>query len=224
MSIYLTLDDANFDDALLQATDLINAGGIAVVAAEHGYFYVANAFNHEALRQIHILRGDPAYTSSQVIIGSSEVLTGLATDYDQEVKALTDAFWPGLLTIQFMTNPGLSWDLGDAGTLSEFAARVPAQRFLRSLALKTGPLAAASAAIFGTGPSREIQFVPAHESSIAIYIDEGALPEGPASSLVHRRTLGKPGGLELIRVGAISLEELQAIVPTLTLLALDEAR
>jgi tRNA threonylcarbamoyl adenosine modification protein (Sua5/YciO/YrdC/YwlC family) len=219
MSSFITLSADNFDETVDAATALINAGGIAVVAAEHGYLYVANAFDHEAVRQIHILRGDAKGTASQVMIGSADVLPGLAIDFDDELKALANEFWPGLLSLHVMGNAALTWDLGDSGELSEFAVRVPAKDFLRALAAKTGPLAAASAAIAGTGPSHEIQYVPAHESSIAIYIDEGVLPPGPASSVVHRRILGKPGGLELIRLGAISGERLQAVVPTLTVIA-----
>jgi L-threonylcarbamoyladenylate synthase len=215
MSTYITLTPDNFQASIEEAALLINAGGIGVIAAEHGYMYVANAFDHEAVRNIHILRGDPAYTASQVIVGSADVLSGIATDFEADLRSLTDAFWPGLLTIQVAANASLNWDLGDGGTLAEFAVRVPAQNFLRTLASKTGPLAVASAAIAGSGPSHEIQFIPAHESAIAIYVDEGALVPGPASTLVRRQVLGKPGGLIAARVGAISLAQLQAILPTL---------
>ena len=63
MSTYTTLAPDNFEATIDEAALLINAGGIGVIAAEHGYIYVANAFDHEAVRNIHILRGDPAYLS-----------------------------------------------------------------------------------------------------------------------------------------------------------------
>ena len=131
------------------------------------------------------------------------------------MKLLADAFWPGLLTLHLMPHYGLNWDLGDGGELSEFAVRVPGSELLRAVAESTGPLAIASAAIVGRPATREINFVPALESSIAIYVDEGTLPEGPASTVIRRSILGKSGGLEMTREGAISLGKLQATLPTL---------
>ena len=221
MAIFSTLIPENFDELLTQAAELINAGELAVVAAEYGYIYAANAFDHDAVSRIHTLRGDPAYTACQVFVAENDVLNGLASDFDGELKLLADAFWPGLLSMHLMPHYGLNWDLGDGGELGEFVVRIPNRDFLRALAGKTGPLAVGSAAIVGRGPTREIQFVPAIESSIAIYIDEGDLPEGPASTLIRRKILGTPGGLELVRAGAISLEELQSILPSLTVHAPD---
>lgn len=216
MSVFITLTPENFADSVEQTAEIIDKGEIAVVAAEHGYLYVANAFDHEAVRNIHIVRGDPAFTATQVIVGSGDVLQGLATDYDDELKLIAENFWPGLLSVHVMPHYSLNWDLGDGGELSEFVVRVPSQDFLRELALKTGPLAAASAAIAGRPPTQEIQFVPALDTSIGIYIDQGVLPEGPASTVIRRKVLGVTGGLEVLREGAISLEKLQEIVPAMT--------
>jgi len=215
MAQYITLAPENFQEAVESATAALNEGGIAVLAAEHGYIYACNAFDHEAVSRIHTLRGDPAYTACQVMVGKPDVLAGLSTDFDDEMKLLADAFWPGLLTLHLMPHYSLNWDLGDGGELSEFAVRVPGSELLRAVAESTGPLAIASAAIVGRPATREINFVPALESSIAIYVDEGTLPQGPASTVIRRSILGKSGGLEMTREGAISLEKLQAILPTL---------
>jgi len=215
MAQYITLTAENFQEAVESTTAALNDGGIAVLAAEHGYVYACNAFDHEAVSGIHTLRGDPAYTACQVMVGKPDVLAGLSTDFDDEMKLLADAFWPGLLTLHLMPHYGLNWDLGDGGELSEFAVRVPGSELLRAVAESTGPLAIASAAIVGRPATREINFVPALESSIAIYVDEGTLPEGPASTVIRRSILGKSGGLEMTREGAISLGKLQATLPTL---------
>ena len=215
MAQYITLVPENFQEAVEATTTALNDGGIAVLAAEHGYVYACNAFDHDAVSRIHTLRGDPAYTACQVMVGKSEVLAGLSTDFDDEMRFLADSFWPGLLTLHLMPQFGLTWDLGDAGELSEFAVRVPGSELLRAVAESTGPLAIASAAIVGRPATREINFVPALESSIAIYVDEGTLPEGPASTVIRRSILGKSGGLEMTREGAISLGKLQATLPTL---------
>jgi len=222
MAQYITLAPENFQEAVESTTAALNDGGIAVLAAEHGYIYACNAFDHDAVSQIHTLRGDPAYTACQVMVGKSDVLAGLSTDFDDEMRLLADSFWPGLLTLHLMPHYGLNWDLGDGGELSEFAVRVPRSELLRAVAESTGPLAIASASIAGRPATREINFVPALESSIAIYVDEGTLPEGPVSTVIRRKILGVSGGLEMTREGAISLEKLQAIVPTLMALGAQE--
>ena len=219
MSTYITLTSDTkaevFADAIAQVSGALKSGGIAVLPAEHGYLYICDAFDHDAVHRIHILRGDEAFTACQVIVGKSEVLAGLSLDFDSELQSLAKEFWPGLLTMHLMPHAGLNWDLGDGGELSEFAVRVPAQEILRAVAEATGPLAVASASIAGRSATREIDFVPALESSIAIYVDLGVLPEGPGSTVIRRQILGKPGGLEVTRVGAISHAELSAIVPTI---------
>lgn len=219
MSIYITLTPESGPElvtaTVAQVAELLSGGGIAVLAAEHGYIYACNAFDLEAVNEIHTLRGDPDFTAAQVMVGGTEVLTGLARDFDTEMKSLADSFWPGLLSIQLMPQSALSWDLGDHGELSEFVVRIPDREFLRAVAKATGPIAVASAAIAGQGASSQIDFVPAHESSIAIYVDEGELPAGPASTMIRRAILGKPGGLEIARPGAISQEEIAAVLPTI---------
>jgi tRNA threonylcarbamoyl adenosine modification protein (Sua5/YciO/YrdC/YwlC family) len=220
MSIYITLKPESepevIADAVTQVAAMINSGGIAVLPAEHGYLYACDAFDQEAVSRIHILRGDPEFTAAQVMVASTEVLTGLARDFDQEMQSLADSFWPGLLSIQLMPQNALTWDLGDHGELSEFVVRIPDREFLREVAKAAGPIAVASAAIAGSPATLEIDFVPALESAIAIYVDEGALQVGPASTLIRRQILGKPGGLEIARLGAISQEEIAAIVPTIS--------
>jgi len=215
MAAYFTLDSENFQEAIDSTTIALNSGGIAVLAAEHGYLYVCNAFDHEAVSSIHIMRGDAEYTACQVMVGSADVLEGLAADFDQDLQKLAAKFWPGLLTIHLTPHNGLNWDLGDAGGLSEFAVRVPAKDFLRAVAHSVGPLAVASAAITGRPPTREINFVPALESSIAIYVDEGVLPEGPGSTVIQRERQSGASSLTVIREGAISRAQLAELVPTI---------
>ena len=216
MSVHITLASAEFDDVVTQASAAIRSGGVAVLAAEHAYMYVCDAFNRDGVSNIHTLRGDAAYTACQVMVGSGDVLKGVATDYDDEYQLLADKFWPGLLSIHVMPHYSLNWDLGDGGELSEFVVRVPSAKLLRAVIEETGPVAVASAAIAGNAPNREIAFIPATESSITIYVDEGELPAGAASTVIRRKVLGVSGGLEVLREGAISLENLQAFLPSIT--------
>ena len=215
MSESVVLDKNNFDHALARASQLINSGGVGVIAAEHGYLYVTNAFDEEAVNRIHTLRGDPEFRALQVIVGSAAEVTNLAEDFDTELMLLASEFWPGMLSIYVKTASQVNWDLGDHGESDEFAVRIPSRTFLQTLAQTSGPLAVASAAIAGARPTGEINFVPALSSQIAIYIDEGELASGPPSTILRRKVMGALGGLEVVREGAISIKQLQKVLPAL---------
>ncbi len=189
-------------------------GEVVVVAGEHGYLYICDAFNPTAVIRLHQLRGDALGTAAQVLIGKVTAVSGLATDFDSDWQKIANAFWPGLLTIQLAPQKALNWDLGDGRTLTEFAVRVPQREFLLSILLRSGPLAAASASLAGQPPIRDITEVSASLSEVGVAINEGILPEGPVSTVL--RTAKSGTGIEASRLGAISLAQLQAVVPTIS--------
>jgi len=188
-------------------------GEVIVVAAEHGYLFACDAFNPTAVARLHLLRGDHPGTAAQVLIGKVNAVSGLAMDFDSEWQGIVNTFWPGLLTIQLAPQLALSWDLGDGRALAEFAIRVPQRAFLLALLSRSGPLAVASAAMAGQPAIREISGVRVMLSELGVLIDEGVLPEGPASTILRRPKSGF--GIEALRIGAISLAQLQEVVPTI---------
>lgn len=188
-------------------------GEVIVVAAEHGYLFACDAFNPTVVARLHLLRGDQPGTAAQVLIAKVNAVSGLAMDFDSEWQRIVNAFWPGLLTIQLAPQSALSWDLGDGRALAEFAIRVPQRAFLLALLSRSGPLAVASAAMAGQPAIREISGVTASLSELGVLIDEGVLLEGPASTVLRRPKSGV--GIEALRIGAISLAQLQEVVPTI---------
>ena len=190
-------------------------GEIIVVAAEHGYLYLCDAFNQTAVNRLHQVRGDAPGTAAQVLIGKVATISGLASDFDSDWQKVVHAFWPGLLTVQLAPQAALSWDLGDGRTLSEFAVRVPNRSFLLSLLSRSGPLAAASAAGAGQPPIRELPEDANTSTAVTLQVNEGLLPTGPASTVLRS---GATGVIEMLREGAITLAELQAVVPTISAL------
>ena len=211
MSEFITLNSENFDATKYLVKEVLQNSGIAVLAAEHGYMYVCDAFSPLTIGKVHqIRRTDPA-TASQVMVGKIEMAKGVAVDLDGEFLKLADSFWPGLLTMQLSPQPGLSWDLGDGGALAEFALRIPSSAFLLAVLQEFGPVAVASASVFGRAATTNINYVPAIASDIGIYVDEGILQAGPASTVIRQQVIGTSNGLEIIREGALSLADLQAV-------------
>ena len=216
MSNIVKLNSRNKTAVRDRALVALLQGEVVVVAAEHGYLYICDAFNQIAVARIHELRADPVGTAAQVLIGKVTAVSGLATDFDSDWQKVVGAFWPGLLTIQLAPQAALSWDLGDGRALSEFAVRVPQRDFLLSLLAKSGPLAAASASTAGQAPNRDMTYIPAMPNEVGLLVDEGVIPAGPASTVLRRQMRGGP--IVAQRIGAISLEQLQAVLPTIVAL------
>jgi len=215
MSEKIVLDSHNFAGCIDRALISILRGGIVVVAAEHGYIYACDAFNQSSVAKIHQLRGDQPRTACQVMVGNTSSVSGIAQDFDEQWQKLAEKYWPGLLSMQLMQQPALSWDLGDAGSLAEFALRVPSSEFLQKLLEQTGPLAVASAAPAGQGVLASLSDFDGGRD-IAVEIDEGLLPAGPLSTVVRRSVIGAKSALEVTRVGAISLAQLQSVLPDIS--------
>lgn len=202
--------------AVTQVVDSLRRGEVIVCAIEHAYVYACDAFHRDAVAKLHSLRGDDYGVAAQVMVGSAETLEGIAADVTDEMRTLIERFWPGLLTVHAQPHYGLNWDLGDGGELGEFAVRIPARSFLHEVLKQSGPLAVASAALAGRPPVRDIGAVSALYSDIGFYVDEGTLEPGPASTVVQQKIIGGEAGLEMLREGAVTFEQLQEALPSIS--------
>jgi len=186
----------------------IKRGEVVILPLEHSYVYACDAFSFAAVNRLHQLRNDPEGIAAQVIVGKVQTLGGLVQGLSAEVNKLTEEFWPGLLTLNLPQNKSLSWDLGDGGNLDNFAVRMPNRSETLEVVNETGPLAIASARFAGAPP---INFVENFHQLEAL--DIGELVAGPLSTVVALE--GEK--LSVLRVGALTLEDLRNVVPTIEL-------
>lgn len=209
----LSLTENAIDRAELveRAVAALRDGRMIIAPLEYAYVFVVDAFNHAAVKKIHILRQDPRGTAAQVVVGDIATVKGITLEFGPTINALCEKFWPGLLTLNISPARGLVWDLGDERTLEEISVRVPSADFIREVALASGPLAIASATLAGRPPVRKSSFFPCLDSDYAALFDAGELPEGPTSTVISV----KDDGVFLRRQGAISLADLRAITPNI---------
>jgi L-threonylcarbamoyladenylate synthase len=186
----------------------IKRGEVVILPLEHSYVYACDAFNFSAVNRLHQLRSDPPGVAAQVLIGKVQTLEGLAQGVTPEIKELVAAFWPGELTLNILRNQSLTWNLGDAGVLKEFAVRMPNQDQTLEVLRASGPLAVASATIAGGRPVR----TPPLSANLTT-LDIGELAEGSLSTVISARG----SELEVIRVGALTLEALKKVVSAIEL-------
>ena len=206
------LKDSEFNEAVETAVRYLKSGEVIIAAAEHGYVYLADAFDKDAVKAIHILRGDRTNVVAQVFIGDIKVLTGISARLTQEQENLLNTFWPGLLSVTMKSQLALSWDLGDERRLGKVNVRLPNRKFLNAILLKTGPLAAASVALTGESAILDLTKVSIYESDIGVIFDEGQLESGQLSTWIDL----SENEITVVRVGDISLEQLRSIVPTIS--------
>jgi tRNA threonylcarbamoyl adenosine modification protein (Sua5/YciO/YrdC/YwlC family) len=195
-----------------KAAKAIADGYIIVIPMESSYAFACDAFRADTVRAMHVLRGDPLFTSAQVIVGSVRTTEGIVREETPEILGLMKKFWPGLLSLNLRPQLGLSWDLGDNNQLDRVSVRLPKAKFAKALAAQTGPLAIASAARKGMPPIKSLSEINVSDSEVALMFDNGNLRKGPLSTVIE----ADETGVRVLRVGAISLAEIQAIVPGAT--------
>ena len=186
----------------------IKRGEVVILPLEHSYVYACDAFSLAAVNRLHQLRNDPPGVAAQVIVGKARTLGGLAQGVSPEITELTEKFWPGLLTLNLPQNQSLNWDLGDGGNLTNFVVRMPDQISTLEVVNATGPLAIASATLAGTAPITRVENNHQLEA-----LDVGELSAGPLSTVVS--LTGE--NLAITRVGAVTLEALKKVAPTIEL-------
>lgn len=199
--------------SISSAIKAIRDGYVIVAPLENGYVLLADAFFHDAVRALHVLRGDSLGTAAQVLIPAAKTLEGIAREISEDVKKLSSAFWPGLLSLSVKPQRGLNWDLGDEQKLDQISVRVPSIGFVHSLLQESGPLAVASASVAGspaTIKSAEIKF---GENEVALIFDSGDISPTLPSTIVECDV----NGLRVRRIGALGADQLTSVVPSISL-------
>lgn len=202
----------NVDLAISKAVVAVESKQLIVLPTDTVYGVGVDAFSVTGVAVLLAAKGRSAQMPVPVLISGVSTLDALAVDVSAKARLLVEKFWPGALTIIFRAQPSLSWNLGESrGTV---ALRVPDNSFTLSLLALTGPLAVSSAN--RSGRPAALNVGDAYEQlgeSVSVYLDQGVCLGSVASTIVD--CVGE--GLFVVREGAISLEQLQAVVPEVRL-------
>lgn len=197
-----------------KAVKAISDGYIIAIPLEHSYAFACDAFKHDTVRAMHVLRGDPLFTAAQVLVGNQKTAQGVVRQITPEIAALMKKFWPGMVSMNLRPQTGLSWDLGDANQLDQISIRVPKSKFAKALLAETGPLAVGSAVRVGRSAPKSLSDISALDSDLGLQFNNGNLRKGPATTVLE----ADETGIRVLRIGAVSLEEILNIVPGATAL------
>jgi L-threonylcarbamoyladenylate synthase len=187
--------------------------GVVALPTDTVYGLAARLDRRGALRAVFELKGRPKDLALPVLLADPEQLGAVVAAWPDPAALLAERCWPGPLTVVVPGWPQVAAAVGAAATVG---VRVPDHPFVRRLCRRVGPLAVTSANRHGQAPATSAAQVvrgfppeerPAGGASLRLVIDGGA-SAGVPSTVVE---VG-PGGLQVLREGAVPRQLLEALV------------
>lgn len=198
-----------------KAAQILAAGGLVAVPTETVYGLAADADNPAAVRSTFTAKGRPADHPLIVHVTGFEALSAWTAEIPPCAKALTDAFWPGPLTLVFKKSDRVN----DAvtGGQDTVAIRCPSHPVMRALLKRFAgnnhkAVTAPSANTFGRISPTTARHVADDlgvkpEGKLDMILDGGECEVGVESTIVNL-TSDKPTILRHGAVTAAMLSEL----------------
>jgi L-threonylcarbamoyladenylate synthase len=214
---YPTGTDEEREAAIEAAALAVQQGELVVLPTDTVYGIGADAFDPEAVRGLLAAKGRGRSMPPPVLVSSATTLDALAVRVPGYARALVEEFWPGPLTLVCHQQSSLQWDLGD--TRGTVAVRMPDHEVALAILERTGPLAVSSANKTGLPAATDAeQAIEMLGEDVDVVVDAGASPGGEASTIVD--VTGTQG--RVLRRGALSLEQLNAVLEPLGATLADE--
>lgn len=189
-----------------KAAELIAAGNVVALPTETVYGLAADATNAIAVRKTFELKHRPADNPLIVHIANPDQMEEFSDYRSDEISLLTEAYWPGPLTIILPKKPSVM-DIVTAG-LSTVALRMPNHPDALAVIRKAGPVTAPSANLSGRpSPTR-----PDHVAQDFGY--EFPIVDGGICSIGLESTVLDVTGQNptILRPGKISAEEISRLI------------
>ena len=180
---YPTGSDEERETAIEAAAQAVQRGGLVVLPTDTVYGIGADAFDHAAVQALLDAKGRGREMPPPVLVSAATTLAALATNVQSYVEALTEAFWPGPLTLVCDQQPSLTWDLGE--TRGTVAVRMPDHELALALLERTGPMAVSSANKTGEPAAEDADAAERMlGQDVSVILDGGPVSGGLASTIV----------------------------------------
>ena len=195
--------------AIERAAAVLRRGGLVVFPTETVYGLGGDATDPEAAERIYRAKGRPADNPLIIHIASPEEAERYTVTSPLYYR-LAEAFMPGPLTVILPVRDTIPSTV-TAG-LSTVAVRCPAHPIANALCRAAGvPIAAPSANLSGSpSPTTAAHVRDDMDGRVDMILDGGSSEIGLESTIVKPE---EDGSLTLLRPGAITPEDLMAVVP-----------
>jgi L-threonylcarbamoyladenylate synthase len=209
--------DEEREAAIDAAAMAIRQGRLIVLPTDTVYGIAADAFSPDAVGALLEAKGRGREMPPPVLVSAATTLDALAVGIPSYARALVEEFWPGALTIVCRQQSSLQWDLGE--TRGTVAVRMPDDEVALAVLERTGPLAVSSANLSGRPAARDADEAESMLGEhVEVIVDAGTTLGAEASTIVD--CTGSEG--RILRRGAISLDELNAVLEPLGASLTDE--
>lgn len=86
------LSQSDMSEHVATAVTALKDGYVIVAPLEHSYALITDAFMHDAVRAMHVLRGDALGVAAQVGIANRNLIDGIARDISGDARLLIQNF------------------------------------------------------------------------------------------------------------------------------------
>ncbi len=204
--VKITVDDG--DEMYTKATELLKNNEVVGMPTETVYGLAGNAYSSVAVNKIFEAKGRPTDNPLIVHISEFEEIYDLVESVPDTAKKLSEAFWPGPLTMILPKSEKVPYCT--TGNLDTVAVRCPSHLIARKLIKLSGlPLAAPSANLSGKpSPTKAQHVFEDLNGRIPYIIDGGDCEEGVESTVITLATETP----RLLRPGNVTLGQLKAVL------------
>lgn len=202
----------------VQASMFINDGGVVAFPTETVYGLGANVFNEDALGRIFKAKRRPPDNPLIVHVGKVEQMNDLTVELPETAKKLIRSFFPGPLTVVLKKSDRVPL-IATAG-LDTVGVRMPRNGLAREFLTACGVAVAAPSANLSGRPS------PTTWQAVLEDLDGriDCILQGEATVIGLESTVVDCTGERpvLLRTGAIPIEELKKILPSIVKFSVEE--
>ncbi len=210
----IKIDENNIDSdaksALERAGSILRGGGLVAFPTETVYGLGGDALNPESSKKIYAAKGRPSDNPLIVHVADMEAVAGIVKEIPEAARKLSDAFWPGPLTMIMNKSDKVPYET--TGGLDTVAIRMPNNKIALELIRQSGGYIAAPSANTSGRPSPTVARYCVEDLSgkIEMIIDGGQVGIGLESTIVDL-TSEKP---MILRPGYITREMLEGVLGT----------
>jgi tRNA threonylcarbamoyl adenosine modification protein (Sua5/YciO/YrdC/YwlC family) len=190
------------------ALDALATGGVVGLPTDTVYGLAASLAQPLAVAALFQLKGRPTTVALPVLVSSVAQIEDLGVTWTRRARVLSDAMWPGTLTVVVAVPSSLSTLVGSSTGTVGF--RCPDDELLLKLLERSGPLALTSANEHGKRPCESAsQLLEAFEGRNELNgVIDGGPRTGDVSTVVD---ISKPEW-QIVRQGATSSVALSVLL------------
>lgn len=207
--ISVSEDEIEEKDFLLkEAGEILKNGGLVAIPTETVYGLGGDALNKDSSKKIYEAKGRPSDNPLIIHVADMESVEKIVRTISTDARKLSDAFWPGPLTMIFHKADIVPYET--TGGLDTVAVRMPSHEVARKVIAYAGGYVAAPSANTSGKPSPTLAkyVMEDMDGKIDMVIDGGEGDIGLESTIVDM-TVSPP---QILRPGFVTKEMLETVL------------